>query len=169
MADAGSQIVAHNLRDSGYTFYRESMLVLGQSRRYVQAHTCARTQKHPCTHPRTHADAYTPTSHKPKHAHTRAHAQKRARTRQRTPRCPALTSSASMEVDHPVVASVEPHACSRQLLFVLVCACARMCLHISPRLFQNWHALTIKGVPRISQVVRDGLAHGCGQMPGSST
>ena len=80
MAAAVGQIVAHNLRDSGYTFYRESMLVLGQSRRYVQAHTCVRTQKHPCTHPRTHADAYTPTSHKPKHAHTRAHAQLEAGT-----------------------------------------------------------------------------------------
>ena len=28
-AAAGSQIVAHHLRDSGSTFYRESMLVLG--------------------------------------------------------------------------------------------------------------------------------------------
>ena len=99
-------VVAHNLRDSGYTFYRESMLVLGQSRRYVQAHTCARTQKHPCTHPRTHADAYTPTSHQPKHAHTRAHAPKRAHTRPRTPRWSALTSNASMEVDHPAVATM---------------------------------------------------------------
>ena len=65
LAAAVSQIVAHHLRDSGYTFYRESMLVLGQSRQYVQAHTCARTHKHPCTHTRTHADAHTPTSHTP--------------------------------------------------------------------------------------------------------
>ena len=52
--------------------------------------------------------------------------------------------------------------------WVLVCACARMCLHISPRLSQNWHALTKKGATRIFQVVRDDLAHGCGQMAGSS-
>ena len=98
-------IVAHHLRDSGHTFYRESMLVLGQSRRYVQAHTCARTHKHPCTHPRIHADAHTPTSHKPKHAHTRAHAQKRAYTRPCTPWWSPLTSNVSMEIDHPAVAT----------------------------------------------------------------
>ena len=69
--DSVSQSVAGHLRDAGYTFYRESMLVLGYSRRYVQAHwpwhtgTCALTHKHPCTHTRTHADTHTPTSHKP--------------------------------------------------------------------------------------------------------
>ena len=51
LAAAVGHIVAHHLRDSGHTFYRESMLVLGQSRRYVQAHACARTHKHPRTHP----------------------------------------------------------------------------------------------------------------------
>ena len=105
LAAAVSQIVAHNLRDSGYTFYRESMLVLGYSRRHVQAHTCARTHKHPCTYTRTHADTHTPTSHKPKHAHTRAHAHKRAHTRPRILRWSALTSNASMEIDHPAVAT----------------------------------------------------------------
>ena len=78
--DSVSQSVAGHLRDAGYTFYRESMLVLGHSRRYVQAHTCALTHKHPCTHTRTHADTHTPTSHKPKHAHTRAHASIIAQT-----------------------------------------------------------------------------------------
>ena len=106
LAAAVSQIVAHHLRDSGYTFYRESMLVLGYSRRYVQAHTCARTHKHPCTHTRTHADAHTPTSHTPKHAHKRVHAHKRAHTRPGTLRWSALTSNASMENDHPVVATL---------------------------------------------------------------
>ena len=119
--DSVSQSVAGHLRDAGYTFYRESMLVLGHSRRYVQAHTCALTHKHPCTHTRTHADTHTltshkpkhaqtrahaSTSHKPKHAHTRAHAQKRAHTRPRTPCWSALTSIASMEVDHPAVATM---------------------------------------------------------------
>jgi hypothetical protein len=116
VVDSVSQSVAGHLRDAGYTFYRESMLVLGQSRRYVQAHTCALTHKHLCKHTRTHADTHTltshkpkhaqtrahaSTSHKPKHAHTRAHAQKQAHTRLRTLRWSALTSRASMEVDHP--------------------------------------------------------------------
>ena len=89
-AASGSQIVVQHLRESGYTFYRESMLVLGNSRRYVQAHTCARTHKHPhmhkhpCTHTRTHTDAHTPTSTTCKHAHKRAHAHKCAHTRPRT-------------------------------------------------------------------------------------
>jgi len=58
---------------------------------------------------RTHTEA---PMHPPPHplctnlnAHTRAHAQKLAHTRVRTPRWSALTSNASMEIDHPAVAT----------------------------------------------------------------
>ena len=81
-----------------------------------------RAHSHTSTHARTPSPTLTPTltshkpkhaqtrahastSHKPKHAHTRAHAQKRAHTRPRTPCWSALTSIASMEGDHPAVAT----------------------------------------------------------------
>ena len=57
MAAAGSQIVSRPLRDSGYTFYHESMLVLWNTRGDMYKHTRV------YAHTRTHWQA-------PKHAHT---------------------------------------------------------------------------------------------------
>jgi hypothetical protein len=52
--------VACHLRDSGYTFYRESRLVLEYPRRHVQAHTRVRTHTHPLAGTQTRLHLYTP-------------------------------------------------------------------------------------------------------------
>ena len=84
--DFVSQSVAGHLRDAGYTFYRESMLVLGYSRRLYDMCKHTRTHSHTSTHARTPAPTLTPThqhrtnlnmrirAHTHISGHTRAHA-----------------------------------------------------------------------------------------------